>query len=55
MTDRFADPRATVSERFVWDYWHVPEQVGIYQSNIGYFPVFWDHLSRTLRSADVAC
>lgn len=24
--ERFADPRATRSDRFVWDYWHVPEQ-----------------------------
>ena len=25
--DRFAEPRTTLSERFVWDYWHVPDQV----------------------------
>ena len=24
--DRFREPRTTLSERFVWDYWHVPEQ-----------------------------
>ena len=24
--ERFADPRSTRSDRFVWDYWHVPEQ-----------------------------
>ena len=23
---RFADPRATRSDRFVWDFWHVPDQ-----------------------------
>jgi hypothetical protein len=25
-TSRFADPRAARSDRFVWDYWHVPGQ-----------------------------
>jgi hypothetical protein len=24
--DRFADPRSTRADRFVWDYWHVPNQ-----------------------------
>jgi hypothetical protein len=24
--DRFADPRSTRADRFVWDYWHVPGQ-----------------------------
>jgi hypothetical protein len=24
--ERFADPRAATAGRFVWDYWHVPEQ-----------------------------
>src|SRR5215203_5428561 len=24
--ERFADPRSTDPERFVWDYWHMPEQ-----------------------------
>lgn len=24
--DRFGDPRSTRSDRFVWDYWHVPNQ-----------------------------
>lgn len=24
--DRFADPRSTRGDRFVWDYWHVPNQ-----------------------------
>jgi hypothetical protein len=24
--DRFCEPRSTLSERFVWDYWHVPDQ-----------------------------
>ena len=24
--ERFADPRSTRADRFVWDYWHVPDQ-----------------------------
>ena len=24
--ERFADPRSTRGDRFVWDYWHVPGQ-----------------------------
>ena len=25
--NKFEEPRTTLSERFVWDYWHVPDQV----------------------------
>ena len=25
--DKFKEPRTTLSELFVWDYWHVPDQV----------------------------
>ncbi|KAG2499292.1 hypothetical protein HYH03_002870 [Edaphochlamys debaryana] len=36
---RFADPRATHPERFVWDYWHVPDQYTLIRTQAAvYFP-----------------
>ena len=32
--ERFADPREGSSERFVWDYWHVPEQYSLLRTPV---------------------
>lgn len=34
---RFADPRATRSDRFVWDYWHVPDQYTLVRTPADHF------------------
>ncbi|KAK3250352.1 hypothetical protein CYMTET_40266 [Cymbomonas tetramitiformis] len=37
--ERFADPRETHNERFIWDYWHVPGQYTLIRSPAQlYFP-----------------
>ncbi len=35
--ERFADPRATRSDRFVWDYWHVPDQYTLVRTPADHF------------------
>jgi hypothetical protein len=37
--ERFSDPRSTREDRFVWDYWHVPEQYTLLRTPAWeYFP-----------------
>ena len=37
--ERFADPRSTRADRFVWDYWHVPNQYTLLRTPAWeYFP-----------------
>ena len=37
--ERFADPRSTREDRFVWDYWHVPDQYTVLRTPAWeYFP-----------------
>lgn len=37
--ERFADPRSTREDRFVWDYWHVPDQYTLLRTpGWEYFP-----------------
>jgi hypothetical protein len=46
---RFADPRATRSDRFVWDYWHVPEQYTLVRTPAQHFfpaKIYRDFLGR---------
>ena len=31
---RFADPRAIRPERFLWDYWHVPDQYTLVRTQV---------------------
>ena len=31
---RFGDPRAATEERFVWDYWHVPDQYNLLRTPV---------------------
>jgi hypothetical protein len=35
--ERFADPRASRSDRFVWDYWHVPDQYTLLRTPAEHF------------------
>jgi len=35
--DRFKDPRNTDSQRFVWDYWHVPDQYTLVRTPAYYY------------------
>lgn len=32
---RFDDPRKTMRERFLWDYWHVPGQYTLHRTQVG--------------------
>lgn len=43
--DRFADPRSTRADRFVWDYWHVPGQYTHLRTPA------WTYFPRTLYAA----
>ncbi|GFR41277.1 hypothetical protein Agub_g1952 [Astrephomene gubernaculifera] len=49
---RFADPRATHPERFLWDYWHVPDQYTLVRTQAQvYFPEqLYDMLEEALLS-----
>ncbi len=35
--ERFRDPKATTSQRFVWDYWHVPDQYTLVRTPADHF------------------
>ena len=47
---KFADPRATRSDRFVWDYWHVPNQYTLIRTPARYFfpKALYEKLERKL-------
>lgn len=41
--ERFAEPRSNAPERFLWDYWHVPDQYTLIrtQAKVGQRQMRW--------------